>query len=436
MQSDPLGYEIEILNRKQAEEDFTLFSLLFRCDSFVMKTIPFTTSFSLNESYLALTKGALQDYAGSFGCRVKSAWKKAQVAQALSDYVLANIGSILARSSFWEVELFRDLVEAGPGKAVSREGELPVCPLPVALQCKFRRDGNDLYIAMADELREAMGDSPTALLKDESFRKRSERLQFCRGTLALMGMVPLPYLFDVLKDTYPEDTDDFRASVLCSPEIVFGFHTMMEDAEFPFVISPYVLEVYETPEDLAMEIRPKVQFKHFPKGRALAAGQLPRPSLALPEGAKLRRLLLSKGGLTASKADELLYELWLDKQDFSGSATSSIEVVKGYVSFRSFEDIQAVMDAVMDFVNAVPCWALLGNASTEIRRSEPMTRPTKIQIGPNMRAAGYTDEDVQSFVNAAFYGGVAESMISKVGRNDPCPCGSGLKFKNCYGKAN
>lgn len=22
----------------------------------------------------------------------------------------------------------------------------------------------------------------------------------------------------------------------------------------------------------------------------------------------------------------------------------------------------------------------------------------------------------------------------KIGRNDPCPCGSGLKFKNCHGK--
>ncbi|MBI4329373.1 MAG: SEC-C domain-containing protein, partial [Chloroflexi bacterium] len=23
----------------------------------------------------------------------------------------------------------------------------------------------------------------------------------------------------------------------------------------------------------------------------------------------------------------------------------------------------------------------------------------------------------------------------KVGRNDPCPCGSGLKYKRCHGKA-
>ena len=26
--------------------------------------------------------------------------------------------------------------------------------------------------------------------------------------------------------------------------------------------------------------------------------------------------------------------------------------------------------------------------------------------------------------------------ITRVGRNDPCPCGSGLKYKNCHGKYN
>ena len=24
--------------------------------------------------------------------------------------------------------------------------------------------------------------------------------------------------------------------------------------------------------------------------------------------------------------------------------------------------------------------------------------------------------------------------VEKVGRNDPCPCGSGKKYKNCHGK--
>ncbi len=30
---------------------------------------------------------------------------------------------------------------------------------------------------------------------------------------------------------------------------------------------------------------------------------------------------------------------------------------------------------------------------------------------------------------------VAKSMQPKVGRNDPCPCGSGAKFKKCCGAA-
>ena len=27
-----------------------------------------------------------------------------------------------------------------------------------------------------------------------------------------------------------------------------------------------------------------------------------------------------------------------------------------------------------------------------------------------------------------------ENAVPKVGRNDPCPCGSGKKYKHCHGK--
>ncbi|MEP6739888.1 MAG: SEC-C metal-binding domain-containing protein, partial [Caldimonas sp.] len=29
---------------------------------------------------------------------------------------------------------------------------------------------------------------------------------------------------------------------------------------------------------------------------------------------------------------------------------------------------------------------------------------------------------------------VRDSSVPKVGRNDPCPCGSGKKYKQCHGK--
>jgi len=30
--------------------------------------------------------------------------------------------------------------------------------------------------------------------------------------------------------------------------------------------------------------------------------------------------------------------------------------------------------------------------------------------------------------------GQGAADASKVGRNDPCPCGSGIKYKKCHGK--
>ena len=35
---------------------------------------------------------------------------------------------------------------------------------------------------------------------------------------------------------------------------------------------------------------------------------------------------------------------------------------------------------------------------------------------------------------AAAAAAVAGAALSRVGRNDPCPCGSGKKYKHCHGK--
>ena len=69
-----------------------------------------------------------------------------------------------------------------------------------------------------------------------------------------------------------------------------------------------------------------------------------------------------------------------------------------------------------------------------------MTSAPQITIGPNMRRMGYRQEDVQRQVND-IWKQERESFMPyvappKVGRNDPCPCGSGKKYKNCCGRGN
>jgi preprotein translocase subunit SecA len=52
---------------------------------------------------------------------------------------------------------------------------------------------------------------------------------------------------------------------------------------------------------------------------------------------------------------------------------------------------------------------------------------------PNVENAFADEEEV---VDASFDNATYEREGDKVGRNDPCPCGSGKKYKHCHGKLN
>jgi preprotein translocase subunit SecA len=51
------------------------------------------------------------------------------------------------------------------------------------------------------------------------------------------------------------------------------------------------------------------------------------------------------------------------------------------------------------------------------------------------KRAGVADSSAEAYeaAQAATRTAVAQRSVSKVGRNDPCPCGSGKKYKKCCG---
>lgn len=65
--------------------------------------------------------------------------------------------------------------------------------------------------------------------------------------------------------------------------------------------------------------------------------------------------------------------------------------------------------------------------------------PNKIDLLMYDISPWIKDEDIEkdikeldSMTTNHFYTGVP--TMNKIGRNDPCPCGSGLKYKRCHGK--
>ena len=104
----------------------------------------------------------------------------------------------------------------------------------------------------------------------------------------------------------------------------------------------------------------------------------------------------------------------------------------------SMQELQEVVGIAVNYCNDCPRWFLKGHSSTEasalLGRGESVKTPPRIVAGPTMKAAGMDiTPKMQTMVNGMFYDTFSGT---KIGRNDPCPCGSGKKYKKCCGRDN
>jgi preprotein translocase subunit SecA len=106
--------------------------------------------------------------------------------------------------------------------------------------------------------------------------------------------------------------------------------------------------------------------------------------------------------------------------------------------FESFELFRSMVDRInKEVINVLMKGQLPLRDPSEVQRSEQQKRTdlsglqtTKGDFGSSFdRTSGESKEPRQQRVQPV-------RVDKKVGRNDPCPCGSGKKFKNCHGKVS
>lgn len=180
-------------------------------------------------------------------------------------------------------------------------------------------------------------------------------------------------------------------------------------------------------EHIRFELTPK----KFDFDTIVKYGEMPYPQFPDKETDALRDII-RRYGKEGCNADEIIRKLWLDHQAVRSKSPLP------YPDFLDLPDtsaLQPCLNVLMDFQNNVPCWMLGGNSSQEIYRSE--MRATEGRMPQmNMQATG-----IDSFAQIMGMARNGEDLpthpfrtSTKVGRNDPCPCGSGKKYKHCCGK--
>lgn len=157
-----------------------------------------------------------------------------------------------------------------------------------------------------------------------------------------------------------------------------------------------------------------------------------------PNRKEIERLakLCRDNGLDEVATAELILDAWKEKQSEKEYPDMGILLMK--FRFESFSRLNEIAAAITDYMNTIPYWRFLGKSSKEqaAREIASMKKAPRLTAGPNMKAMGMDipegmQEQVDRMWNQSF-SGMADSKI--VGRNDPCPCGSGKKYKKCCGK--
>ncbi len=99
------------------------------------------------------------------------------------------------------------------------------------------------------------------------------------------------------------------------------------------------------------------------------------------------------------------------------------------VEFKNEKELNAFADNLTKFLNKTPLWEFKGWASEEVKKlREHQEHQNNLNLKPFLSEPDLGDSGEQSAVS-----GEGTEIINKVGRNEPCPCGSGKKYKKCCG---
>ena len=331
-----------------------------------MKTKRSKTKYTVADSVRDYTVKDLQRFCRRNYLNVKKSSRKEVFVQAVANFILENVRTILSRLMIWDLEVVRDLVQIGPGKALGvGHSVFNYAQTALFLRCSYDEKKDCIWYVISDDLREAIGSTAEELLADESYRKKSEMLQFLQGLKYLYGFV---YTWDARADferCYPEykGNNEVWRELMSSPNTFEDMRFYRGNPEKGILICPLVDVVI--PEIIDMLPSPEEQQKSrkvFTRQEILDAGNLPFPFFTCEPALRLKEYLTEEWGVSdAWLVDNLVFDLWLFSQPIYNQPNKATELVKEY---RSDEPkmVDELITYVTEYVNATPCWALSGHS--------------------------------------------------------------------------
>ncbi len=384
---------------------------MIRCDS-----KNFKSSRRLVDGLRMDTKENLKMWAKLLGFSIPVNLRKEEYTRKLASAILQCPQEWLPLLTRFELTLLKKLVEVGANSFVEEREVIVVNTLEFLglVMIDYCDDIEGVvHFMICDELREAVAPYLDAILTSEEQQTRNTIEQYVYGILNLYGMISILDLNDKLNECLETSytKDEVYWAVLKSILLRRHSFEMVDiDASEIWVQSPFLSDPDELEAKWAQ--RPEMKkAKHFSLQEVFEAGNMPTPHLPVSGSDKLRRYMMTRLNYTEAATDFHLNMLWYAMQIEANPMSAINPIISRRLS--SMQELQEAIELFSEYCNQCPRWFFRGYSSDEVFRLFDKDRFKKSQKFNQM-----FDEVLSG---------------KKVGRNDPCPCGSGKKYKHCCG---
>ena len=372
----------------------------------------------IHQAFEDLNKDDLNTLRKMAGYPIKSNPKKADLVDALEDNFRKDPVSLLSELPVYDLLILSKLCGMRRDTCILCEKYPDMLYSMIYNIVEWdisEDDGNKIELWLTDDMYNLISPFVEKILKDVEKEKRYLIDYFFWGMLWVYGTPTTRDFINVLKKAFGNDEKDWGPIFidLCN---YFPFEDMDIDGTF---LNPVIMDYDYLQQQREIRGMDKKPVKEYSLEEIIAVGAT-GPYFHYGRDTKECKdaiAALRKCGFNFNDASARISRLYLDVQEVEEPLKTSemMQRTIGTPKLKSVDELNSVIQPIMEYMNSVPRWFLGGRSPKDI----PVSREAKAQLASMAAAA----EKMSSMTN-----------FSGVGRNDPCPCGSGLKYKHCHGK--
>ncbi|MBT2694501.1 SEC-C metal-binding domain-containing protein [Bacillus sp. ISL-55] len=364
-----------------------------------------------------LTKIELDDIRKQLGLSGMSSLKKAELAVELARIIPSRLDKIM---STYDKERY-DLIKM----IIKNAGLMPVDDgFPISKITSLRDAGvvfpvlkdGEKHLMVPVEIIDVFSEIDEVKLQD-TIRKNTEWVKLVHGMIYYYGVMKSSEMLEKV-EAFTEGDVDIRKyyAVIASAEDYYQKIRILPYSYGGYITNDSILKSGDIIKE--HEARPDLDYYPFTKKQLLKAGE-PGFIDQSPEMVKFLRFLSECYNLTEEVLEEIALQL-INIINSDADPSMMTDYLQSMLEIPSMKFMQELTGYVLNVHNNTRMWILKGYTPTELRRKE------KKHLNP-LPAMPFNHPQIPSNV-------IDMNTRKKAGRNDPCPCGSGKKYKKCCGK--